>query len=222
MRPPQAGPHAALPNTTSMSTNRLEAFSDGVLAVAITLLVLNIAVPAVDAPGALAHKLAHQWPAYAAYITSFLTIGIIWFNHHVMISRLRDADHSILMLNLVLLMTIAVLPFATSLVATYLRASHGDHLAAAVYSGSFLAMSIAFIALHRMILLGRPHLLAVEMPEELRRRILRRNATGIGPYVIATALAPVSAYATVGICLAIAVFYALPTGIEEGPQRSSM
>ena len=72
---------------------------------------------------------------YAAYVTSFLTIGIIWINHHVMIRRLREPDHTILFLNLLLLMSIAVLPFATSLMAAYLRESSGQHLAAAIYSG---------------------------------------------------------------------------------------
>ena len=111
-----------------MSTNRLESFSDGVIAVAITLLVLNIRVPD---PGTndLAHELGHEWPAYAAYVTSFLTIGIIWINHHVMIGRLRRTDHQILILNLVLLMTIGLLPFATDLLAQYLKSCHGQHLA---------------------------------------------------------------------------------------------
>ena len=108
-----------------MSTSRLEAFSDGVIAVAITLLVLDIHVPTPPLPAGttLAHELGANWPVYAAYITSFLTIGIIWINHHVMIRRLREPDHMILFLNLLLLMSIAVLPFATSLMAAYLRES---------------------------------------------------------------------------------------------------
>jgi uncharacterized membrane protein len=96
-----------------MSTNRLESFSDGVFAVAITLLVLGIDVPDVGPHDSLGHALLGNWPQYAAYVVSFLTIGIIWINHHAMISRLRAADHTILILNLLLLMTIAVLPFAT-------------------------------------------------------------------------------------------------------------
>jgi uncharacterized membrane protein len=118
-----------------VSTNRLESFSDGVLAVAITLLVLNIQVPSPSAHTHLGAELARQWPQYAAYATSFLTIGIIWKNHHVMISRLREADHNILMLNLILLLTVGVIPFATALLATYLRLGHGQNLAAAVYGG---------------------------------------------------------------------------------------
>src|ERR1700751_5882636 len=130
---------------------RLEAFSDGVIAVEITLLVLNIQVPVVHPHAAHAFRtvgceLADQWPVYAAYVVSFLTIGIIWINHHVMIRRLREPDHMILFLNLLLLMSIAVLPFATSLMATYLRETRGQHLAAVIYSGSLLLMGVCFAA----------------------------------------------------------------------------
>jgi uncharacterized membrane protein len=117
-----------------MSKTRLEAFSDGVIAVAITLLALDLHVPDPAGPGTLAHRLAEQWPNYAAYMVSFLTIGIIWINHHAMLRRLVGVDHAILLLNLVLLLTIVVLPFSTALMAEYLRASHGQNLAAGVWS----------------------------------------------------------------------------------------
>ncbi len=149
-----------------VTTGRLEAFSDGVIAVAITLLVLNIGVPSLAATKryGLARALLRDWPVYAAYVTSFLTIGIIWINHHVMIRRLREPDHMILFLNLLLLMSIAVLPFATSLMAAYLKESEGQHLAAAIYSGAFLVMAVFFAALNRHILLVKPHRLREELP----------------------------------------------------------
>jgi TMEM175 potassium channel family protein len=193
-----------------VSTNRLEAFSDGVLAVAITLLVLDIRVPAPSTQHTLAHQLASQWPVYAAYVISFITIGIIWINHHAMIGRLARADSVILSLNLLLLMSIAELPFATSLMAAYLKQSQGQHLAAAVYSGSFLVMSIFFMALQRHILVRKTHFLGVELTDDARRRILSRNALGLLPYALATALAPASPYATLIICAAVAAYYALP------------
>jgi uncharacterized membrane protein len=193
-----------------VSTNRLEAFSDGVIAVAITLLVLDITVPTVGTHSTLAHKLALQWPIYAAYVTSFITIGIIWINHHAMIGRLRQADHTVLMLNLLLLMSIAVLPFATRLMAAYLKQTHGQHLAAAIYSGALLVMSLAFTALNRYTLLSKSHLLAVELPKERRKQMFSRAIVGLAPYAIATALAPFSAYATLAICAAVAAFYASP------------
>jgi uncharacterized membrane protein len=194
-----------------MSTSRLEAFSDGVIAVAITLLVLDIHVPPPGGGHTLGHNLLQAWPHYAAYVTSFITIGIIWINHHVMVGRLRETDHTILGLNLVLLMTIGVLPFATSLMAEYVNRGGTDaRLAAGVYSGAFLVMSLAFSALNRHILLDKEHLIEPRLPEERRRQILSRALTGLIPYVLATALAAVSPYATLAICAAVAAFYALP------------
>jgi uncharacterized membrane protein len=199
-----------------MGTNRLESFSDGVIAVAITLLVLGIAVPNPIVTTDLPHRLGENWPSYAAYVTSFMTIGIIWMNHHVMIGRLREADHSILILNLILLMTIGILPFATNLMAQYLKADHGQNTAAVVYGGSLLLMGLAFAALNRQILLRRSHLLRDELPVQQRRRILLRSRWGLPPYALATALAFVSPYLTLIICGSLAVYYALPAASGAG------
>jgi uncharacterized membrane protein len=204
-----------------MGIGRLESFSDGVIAVAITLLVLDIVPPTLEASArrGLLYELGQNWPHYIAYVISFMTIGIIWINHHAMISRLREADHSILILNLVLLMTIGILPFATELMADYLRADHGQKLAAGLYAGSFLVMSLAFSALNRLILLSRAHMMETEIPLAERRQILVRSITGLLPYALATVLAVVSAYASLAICGALAVFYALPIA-SGGVQRS--
>ena len=192
-----------------MSTGRLEAFSDGVMAVAITLLALNLAFPE---PGSrpLAPYLAHQWPAYVAYVISFVTIGIIWINHHASIARLREADHAILAINLLLLMSICVLPFTTHLMASYLTASGGERLAAAVYSGSLLLMGACFSLLNAHTLLGKAHLLTGELSDADRRRLLRRGVSGLVPYAIAVAVSLISPYASLAICGAVAAFYALP------------
>jgi uncharacterized membrane protein len=199
-----------------MSTGRLEAFSDGVIAIAITLLVLDIAVPPAGT-GRLGHQLLEQWPSYAAYVVSFLTIGVIWINHHAAIARLVRADHALLVLNLLLLMTIAALPFTTALMAEYLRVDDGQHLAAAVYAGSLLVMSLAFYALQRHILVRAPHLLDERLDAATRRRVRARNLVGLAPYVLAIALAPVSSYATLAVCGAVGVYYALPgtTGADR-------
>jgi uncharacterized membrane protein len=201
-----------------MGTNRLEAFSDGVIAVAVTLLVLDIKVPAEN--GDLLHALLRNWPHYAAYVVSFMTIGIIWINHHAMIGRLQRADHSILILNLLLLMSIVLLPFATELMAAYLQASSGESLAAGIYSGAFLLMSVMFSALNRHILLERAHMLRTEMSLDERRRVLSRSISGLAPYLIATLLAVISPYITLAICGAVAVFYALPAA-SGGAQPSA-
>jgi uncharacterized membrane protein len=208
-----------LAKTDAVSKSRLEAFSDGVIAVAITLLALNLKVP--EHPAAtpnLGHFLVDQWPSYAAYATSFITIGIIWINHHAMIGRLREPDHTILTLNLLLLLSIGVLPFSTNLMAAYLREGHGEKLAAAVYAGSFLMMSITFAGLNRHILFPKSHLLGVELSEQRRRKILSRGVVGLVPYALATALAAVSPYVTLGICAGVAGFYALP--LASGSERT--
>jgi uncharacterized membrane protein len=192
-----------------MSTNRLEAFSDGVFAIAITLLVLDIHVPE-PGSGHLGHELLAQWPSYAAYVISFITIGIIWINHHAAFSRLRAVDHSILVWNLLLLLGVGILPFTTSLMATYLKEGSGESLAAAIYGASFLAMGAVFVLANRQILFRRPQLLKVPIDPEAARSVLTFTALGQLPYALAVVLAFVSPYITLGICAACALYYALP------------
>lgn len=195
-----------------MSTGRLEAFSDGVIAVAVTLLVLDLGVPSPGFHGhSLAVNLAAEWPRYAAYAVSFGTIGIVWMNHHAALLRLREADHSILIVNLLVLMSIAVLPFATSLMASYLRRTGGDqHVAAAVYAGAFLLMGVAFSVLNWLILARRPHLVDDALSPGQRRWVLRRAVLGVPPYALAIALAFVSSYVTLILCGGLALYYTFP------------
>ena len=154
------------------STTRVEAFSDGVLAIAITLLVLDLRVPLRDGlHTSLAHALARQWPSYAAYVTSFLIIGIIWVNHHAVFGYLGAADRMLLFLNLVLLMFVAAIPFTTSLFAEYLTAGRDAHTAAVVYSGVMLAMAVAFSCLCAW---------AASHPRLLREGVDPAAARGVG------------------------------------------
>lgn len=134
-------------NDQVSDTKRTEAFSDGVLAIAITLVVLDLSVPPRGQPGSLAHALAREWPAYGSYITSFLIIGIIWVNHHTVFQVIGRIDRIALFLNLLLLMTVVTIPYTTHLLATYLTAGSGARTAAVVYSAVMLAMSCSFAAL---------------------------------------------------------------------------
>jgi uncharacterized membrane protein len=192
-----------------VSPNRLEAFSDGVFAIAITLLVLELHVPE-PGSGELGHELLQEWPSYVAYIITFITIGIIWINHHAAFSRLRSVDHSILMWNLLLLLTVSVLPFTTALMAAYLKEGSGERLAAGIYGASFLVMGGVFVGANRQILLKRPQLLKESIAPEKARRLLYFAALGQIPYVLAVALAVVSPYVTLVICASTAVYYSLP------------
>ena len=206
---------AAGPNLPAVSTGRIEAFSDGVIAVAITLLVLDLHVPPPRAGHSLAHELLAQWPSYAAYLISFVTIGIIWINHHSQLARLARADHGVLIRNLALLMTISVIPFATSLMANYLKQGQGENLAAAVYGAALLAMALAFSALNHHILIRRPQLIGEPLPEAERRLIFRRALSGVIPYLLATGLAFVSPYITLAASGALALFYATPFAVAR-------
>ena len=198
-----------------MSTGRLEAFSDGVFAIAITLLVLDIHVPPAG-EGSLGHELLAQWPTYAAYVVSFLTIGIIWINHHAAFSRLRYVDHSILMWNLLLLLSVGVLPFTTSLMAEYLKEGSGESLAAAIYGGSYLLMGLVFVGANHHILFRCSELLKEPIPPETARTLLVYASLGQIPYLLAVVLAFVSPYITLAICAACAVYYALPVATRGG------
>ena len=196
-----------------MSKGRVEAFSDGVIAVAITLLALNLPLPNVATPD-LAGYLGLRWPSFAAFAVTFITIGIIWVNHHALMRRIKSVDTTVLFLNLMLLMTVCLLPFTTALMALYLRAGSGENLAAAIWSGSFLLMGLAFVVIQRHLMVVKPELLTDGMTPAVRRAVLRRNAVGVMPYVVATAAAALSPYISLAICAAVAIFYALPATTE--------
>ena len=198
-----------------MGKARLEAFSDGVIAVAITLLVIDLRVPEPGADVSLAHQLGEQWPNFAAYVVSFLTIGVIWVNHHATLRRLRAVDRSVLFINIVLLMTIVLLPFTTALMARYLLEDTGHTLAAALYGGSLLLMSVVFYAMNWHLLTRRTHLLNDDVTPEYRRTLLRRNLIGVAPYALATLGALVSPYLTLAIAAALAVYFVLPGTTPE-------
>jgi uncharacterized membrane protein len=134
------------PHGTGRDVNRgrLEVFSDAVFAVAITLLALNLTVPG-PGHGPLTHQLAHQWQALAAYLISFFTIGLIWANHHALVSTIVFVNRSLLFFNLVLLLFVVLIPVATRLLADYLSATgFGAHLAAAVYGMVLEGMAVSF------------------------------------------------------------------------------
>jgi uncharacterized membrane protein len=128
----------------SRSTGRLEAFSDAVFAITITLLVLAIRPPT-DYSNLL-HGLVELWPSYLAYAVTFLFIGQVWANHHVMFDHIRAADRFVLLLNTLLLMAVAFLPFATSVLAGALRSGHGERTAVVFYGIAFVVTALTFNA----------------------------------------------------------------------------
>ncbi|GAA1949899.1 TMEM175 family protein [Catenulispora subtropica] len=191
------------------STTRLEAFSDGVFAIAITLLVLDLKVPEPDAlhGQTLADSLAHQWPAYFAYLVSFLVIGIIWINHHAMCALARRVDRRTLFANLLLLLTVSVIPYPTSLLATYLTAGNTDaHTAAAVYAATMVAMGLAFTLLF-LSFTRNARALHTPISQADLTSALRRFGLGGVAYLATIALAYVSPIAMLATHALLAVYY---------------
>lgn len=186
-----------------MSTSRLEAFSDGVFAVAITLLVLDLHVPAGEH---LWHDLKQEWPSFAAFFVSFSVIGIIWVNHHGVLDHLKRADRGVLYSNLLVLMTVVFIPFSTALIAEHLKSGADEEVAALVYSGAFLAMGLAFGALWTYITRHRSDL-GVELSDDEVRRTSVLFLIGNPFYAVAIAVSFISPAAVLVIIAAVAVYY---------------
>jgi uncharacterized membrane protein len=201
-------------------TNRVEAFSDGVFAIAITLLILEIKVPHDLAPPAtLARALAHQWPSYLAFVTSFFTILIMWVNHHRLFTHIGRCDDRLLFYNGLLLLGIAAVPFPTALVAEYLGHA-GQVTAAVVYNGTLIAIAICFNLLWRSAS-RHGRLLYEDHDRDAVRHITESYRYGPLWYVAALALAFVSVTASLLLTLALAIYFALPsrTSASIRPRR---
>jgi len=189
-------------------TVRIEAFSDGVFAIAITLLVLGINVPKtreLGAAGSLGATLIKQWPHYLAFVTSFITIFTQWVNHHRLFSFIKGTDHAFLYWNGLLLLFITFLPFPTALLAEYLLHPEA-RVAGAVFAGTYLAIAFAFKGLwHHASKNGR--LLAQNVDDREIQQITRQYRYAPLLYLAAFALSFVSVVLSVGLCLCLAVFF---------------
>ena len=184
-------------------TGRLETFSDGVFAIAATLLVLEFSVTSTEN---LAHQLLHLWPSYLAYVTSFLTIGIIWMNHHHTVSLLGRIDRTMLFVNNVLLLTVAFLPFPTELVSKAIQEGHGEQAAALAYAGTLVVMAALHQVWWRYARINR-RLIADGTPDSALRAVDRAYLPGLPMYGTVFLLAFFSPLAAVCLTLAIAAFY---------------
>ena len=189
-----------------MGRGRVEAFSDGVLAVAITLLVLDLKVNSNAGHPSLAHQLSHDWPSYVAYAVSFLVIGTIWVNHHALFTLIDRVDRVLLFQNLILLMFVTTLPFTTSTLADFVSKNDADaRWAVVLYGISCVGMAFGFTAmLARMINHGL--LINPVSAEEGRTAIRRFGLGGIG-YPIAIGLGLIWPPLMLIVLGAIAVYY---------------
>ncbi len=190
-------------------TGRTEAFSDGVFAIAITLLVLELKVPHGDQ--GFAQRLLEQWPSYVAFLTSFGTIGIMWLNHHRLFSLMHRVDHVLLVLNGLLMLGVTITPFPTALVADH-WGGPGARLAASVYSGVFVVIAIFFNALWRYAASPRrdPPILRIAHDSDQVRAIHAQYLMGPLFYVVAFVLSFWNAAASVAVCTILALYFAIP------------
>jgi uncharacterized membrane protein len=187
--------------------SRLEAFSDGVFAVAITLLAFNFTGIKPGSPDLLG-QIGHMWPSFLAYVLSFFVIGIIWVNHHVLFQAIRTVDRTALFVNLVLLLFVVLLPFTTSTVAGYRLANTGDgQVAMAQYALAFFGMSLGFAAIFEWTLHGDHR--RTPLPREAHWRARIRFASGLVAYLVAFGVALVSSVGSFVIMAAVAVYYVL-------------
>jgi uncharacterized membrane protein len=202
------------------STSRVEAFSDGVMAIAITLLVLDLRVPTdaeTAAAGGLVGALLTKWPNYVAYLAGFFTIGIIWLNHHSLVDSIRRFDWRLQWLNLLLLLGVATLPFTTALMAAYVERGGADATAAtAIYGALALVMALPWTLIW-MHLRDHPDLLEPEVTADDARAAIRRNVYGPFIYGAAALLAFLSPIASLLMYIGIAAYFA----VQRQPERAA-
>jgi uncharacterized membrane protein len=190
-------------------TTRIEAFSDGMFAIAITLLILEIKVPRQE-QGHLAAALMRQWPSYLAFLMSFVYIGVMWINHHRMFTHIRKSNDVLLILNLLLLLGVTVVPFPTAVLAEHLGGPD-QKTAAVLYNATFLVIAVLFNVLWRYAV-GR-HLLDRTVSNAAAENISRQYAFGPLMYLFCLALAWINVRASIATNVALALFFALPASL---------
>ena len=188
-----------------MSSARLETFADGVFAIAATLLILIVEVPELD-EHSLAHELVRLWPSYVGYAVSFLTIGIIWVNHHTVLRQIRGVDRIFLFINVFFLLCIAFIPFPTRLLATYVRTDDG-RAAAVVYGITLTTTAIFFNLIWRYATGGGGRLLRADADRREVDGITRSYRPGVPMYAGSTVVGIFNAEVAAALFAVIALFY---------------
>jgi uncharacterized membrane protein len=204
-----------------MNTGRLETFADGVFAIAATLLILNVDAHVGNAVGSLSKELAHNWTSYAAYALSFVTIGIIWVNHHTVMTQIERADRTFLFITVGFLMSVAFIPFPTRLIAEYLTDDFANARAATIAFGVTLTITAAFFNALWLYASRSRRLLREDADEALVAGITRSFRPGVPIYVLATLVGILSPIASFILYTLIAAFYVVESSIFARPRRRS-
>jgi len=198
-------------------TDRLEAFSDAVMAIAVTILVLEFKVPE-GPPEAtewrLEHGLAAQWPSYVAYAMSFVVLGLTWASHHRVFRYINRVDWRFLLLNLLFLMVVAFVPYPTALVAKYLASETGRSIAVTFYGGVMTAFAMTYNALWWYASAGG-RLLVPDVDPEAVRRVTRQFAVALIGYAVTTGVAFFQPVLSLVLFVAMTVFSAIAPAIAR-------
>ena len=194
------------PAGTRTESSRVEAFSDGVLAIALTLLVLDLHSDA--ARGEFAHELADQWPGYIAYLAAFLNIGAIWINHHDLFTRVRLVNNRLLALNLLVLLTASLLPWPAAVIGAAVQGGnhHDQEVATAVYAGVALLVPLALVALYGY-LAHAPELLGGPEDVGYCRRVARHGLLSATAFPVAALVGVVAPIAALTIFVAVPAIF---------------
>jgi TMEM175 potassium channel family protein len=202
----------------SAETSRMEAFSDGVFGIALTLLILGIKIPQVSG-GDLRMQLLRQWPAYLSYAIAFAFIGIMWINHHRLFSHIHRCDNWLLVFNLLLLFGVTTVPFPTAVLATHLG-HPGQTTAVILFDGTFVFIAIFFNLLWRHASSAKRQLLSPQVDHAAVKKITAQYAIGPFAYLICLLLAWVSVPASMFLNFALAGFFLTPpTALERRKKR---
>jgi uncharacterized membrane protein len=204
------------PDLGERDPKRVIAFSDGVIAIAVTLLVLNLRPP--DDTRHLVHGLLALWPSYVSYIITFMLVGNVWANHHVMFDHIRHADRMVLFLNCVLLMDIAVIPFAAAVLANSFRAGQGERTAVVVHGIVFELAAALFNVIWWYARRDR-RLLASTIDAAGVRSITRRFLLGLAWIGGGTLLGALLPLLGVAMFASFIIFFWLPISGEIGAAR---
>lgn len=204
------------PSPERRETGRVEAFSDGVFAIAATLLVLTIPVPHPSPGTSLAQVVLTRWPDFVAYAVSFLTILVMWINHHALFRLITRVDRHFLVLNGLLLLLVTFVNYPTALVADFIE-TPDRVFAAALYSATLVLIAICFGLIWGHASRGR-RLLAAATEPRIVRMVGRQYRFGPLLYLAAFALAFVpewGAWASIGLNAGLALYFAFTVQIER-------
>ena len=188
-------------------TGRIEAFSDGVIAVAITLLILDVHVP--DVQTGLLQALLKQWPTYFGYVTSFLVIAIFWANHHHIFRHIQQVDYALLLINSLFLMCIAFIPFATSVLTQYFTSPTEQHTAAIVYGATLLLNGILFNSIWWYAVWKR-RLVRRDLDAQAVHKITKGYLFGLPFWALAIVLSLLNVELSLAFYIALDLIYVLP------------